>query len=49
TQMAREIQKIYDDPNCLLSWPKVLIIDKGTKYIAVKKSLEGEKIFADPA
>ncbi|CAG8777183.1 6675_t:CDS:2, partial [Cetraspora pellucida] len=31
--MAKEIQKIYNNPNCLLSWPKVLIVDKGTKYI----------------
>ncbi|CAG8505739.1 12443_t:CDS:2 [Cetraspora pellucida] len=37
--MAKEIQKIYDDPNCSLSWPKVLIADKGTKYMAECRDL----------
>src|SRR3954447_217000 len=33
TQMARAIQKIYDDPNCPLVWPNVLIIDRGTEFM----------------
>ncbi|CAG8812697.1 21992_t:CDS:2, partial [Dentiscutata erythropus] len=39
TQMAREIQKIYDDPNCPLSWPKVLIVNKGTEYMGECRDL----------
>ncbi|CAG8648426.1 19375_t:CDS:2, partial [Cetraspora pellucida] len=39
TQMAREIRKIYNDPNCPLSWPKVLIVDKGTEYMGECRDL----------
>src|SRR6185437_15181578 len=38
-QMARVIQKIYNDSNCPLSWPKVLIVDKGTKYMGECRDL----------
>ncbi|CAG8808227.1 10346_t:CDS:1 [Cetraspora pellucida] len=37
--MAREIRKIYDDPNCPFSWAKVLIVDKGTEYISEYRDL----------
>ncbi|RGB26005.1 hypothetical protein C1646_770991 [Rhizophagus diaphanus] len=32
-QVAKAFQKIYDDPNCPLIWPNVLIIDRGTEFI----------------
>ena len=38
-QMARVFQKIYNDSNCPLSWPKVLIVDKGTEYMGEYRDL----------
>ncbi|CAG8459093.1 22454_t:CDS:2 [Cetraspora pellucida] len=37
--LAKMFKKIYDDPNCLLTWPTVLIIDKGTEYLGECKDL----------
>src|SRR3954468_3582177 len=34
-QMARNIQKIYDDPKEPLSWPNCFNSDKGTEYIGI--------------
>jgi len=39
TQMAKEIQKIYNDPNDPLSWSNCFISDKGTEYMGECKSL----------
>ena len=39
SQMARAIKKIYNDLNCPLSWPKLLIIDKGTEYMGECRDL----------
>ncbi|CAB4405245.1 unnamed protein product [Rhizophagus irregularis] len=33
TQMARAIQKIYDDSNNPLSYPNTFIVDRGTEYM----------------
>ena len=32
-QVAKVFQKIYNDPNCSLIWPNVLIIDRGTEFL----------------
>ncbi|CAG8494976.1 21406_t:CDS:2 [Cetraspora pellucida] len=37
--LAKMFKKIYDDPNCLLTWPTVLIIDKDTEYLGECKDL----------
>ncbi|CAG8791677.1 10763_t:CDS:2, partial [Cetraspora pellucida] len=37
--LAKMFTKIYGDPNCLLTWPKVLIVDKGTEYLGECKDL----------
>jgi hypothetical protein len=39
TQMARAIQKIYDNPNCPLVWPNVLIIERGTEFMGECRDL----------
>ncbi|PKK59948.1 hypothetical protein RhiirC2_719458 [Rhizophagus irregularis] len=39
SQMAKVIQKIYNDLKCSLSWPKVLIVDKGTKFMGECRDL----------
>ncbi|PKC54221.1 hypothetical protein RhiirA1_149555 [Rhizophagus irregularis] len=39
TQMARAIQKIYDDPNNPLSYPNTFIVDRGTEYIGECRDL----------
>ena len=39
SQMARAIKKIYNDSNCPLSWPKLLILDKGTEYMGECRDL----------
>ncbi|EXX68731.1 hypothetical protein RIR_jg5510.t1 [Rhizophagus irregularis DAOM 181602=DAOM 197198] len=38
-QVAKAFQKIYDDPNCPLIWPNVLIIDRGTEFMGECKDL----------
>ena len=38
-QVAKAFQKIYDNPNCPLIWPNVLIIDKGTEYMGECRDL----------
>src|SRR5436190_7505231 len=30
--IAKAIEKIYDDPDCPLVWPKLLITDKGSEF-----------------
>ena len=30
--IARALEKVYDDPECLLTWPKLLITDKGFEF-----------------
>ncbi|CAG8495517.1 17767_t:CDS:2, partial [Cetraspora pellucida] len=35
--VAKAFQKIYDNTNCPLIWPNVLIIDKGTEFLAIAK------------
>ncbi|CAG8764485.1 6552_t:CDS:1 [Cetraspora pellucida] len=37
--LAKMFTKIYSDLNCPLTWPKVLIVDKGTKYLGECKDL----------
>jgi len=39
SQMAKNIQKIYNDPKEPLSWPNCFISDKGTEYMGDCKSL----------
>ena len=39
TQMARAIQKIYDDPNNPLSYPNTFIVDRGTEYMGECRDL----------
>jgi hypothetical protein len=39
TQMAKNIQKIYNDPKEPLSWPNCFISDKGMEYIGDCKNL----------
>ena len=39
TQMAKNIQKIYNDPKESLSWPNCFISDRGTKYMDNCKNL----------
>ena len=39
TQMAKKIQKIYDNPNCPLTYPETFIIDRGTEYMGECKDL----------
>ncbi|CAB4418566.1 unnamed protein product [Rhizophagus irregularis] len=39
TQMARAIQKIYDDLNNPLSYPNTFIVDRGTKYMGECRDL----------
>ncbi|GES83474.1 hypothetical protein RCL_jg27732.t1 [Rhizophagus clarus] len=38
-QVAKAFQKIYDDPNCPLIWPNVLIIDRGTEFMGECREL----------
>ena len=37
--LAKMFKAIYDDPNNYLTWPKVLIVDKGTKYLGECRDL----------
>ena len=37
--MAKAFQKIYNDPNCPLIWPNVLIIDRDSKFMGEYKDL----------
>src|SRR5271170_5043665 len=30
--IARALEKVYDDPKCPLTWPELLIIDKGSEF-----------------
>ncbi|EXX73887.1 hypothetical protein RirG_056230 [Rhizophagus irregularis DAOM 197198w] len=39
SQMARAIQKIYDDPNNPLSYPNTFIVDRGTEYMGECRDL----------
>ena len=39
TQMARAIQKIYDDPNNPLSYPNTFNVDRGTEYMGECRDL----------
>ncbi|GES87345.1 hypothetical protein GLOIN_2v1767988 [Rhizophagus clarus] len=39
TQMARTIQKIYDDPNNPLSYSNTFIVDRGTEYMGKCRDL----------
>ncbi len=38
-QVVKTFQKIYDDSNCPLIWPNVLIIDRGTEFMGECKDL----------
>jgi hypothetical protein len=38
-QVAKAFQKIYDDPNCPLIWPNVLIINRGTEFMGECRDL----------
>ncbi|GET02980.1 hypothetical protein RCL_jg1358.t1 [Rhizophagus clarus] len=38
-QVAKAFQKIYDDPNCPLIWPNVLIIDRDTEFMGECREL----------
>jgi hypothetical protein len=38
-QVAKAFQKIYDDPNCPLIWPNVLIVDRGTEFLGECRDL----------
>ncbi|CAG8570021.1 10086_t:CDS:1 [Acaulospora colombiana] len=37
--LAKMFKAIYDDPNNHLTWPKVLIVDKGTEYLGECRDL----------
>ncbi|CAB4445681.1 unnamed protein product [Rhizophagus irregularis] len=36
--IARAFEKVYDDTTCPLTWPKLLITDRGSEFKAIKKS-----------
>ena len=37
--LAKMFEKIYNDPKCPLTWPKVLIVDRGTEYLGECRDL----------
>ena len=38
-QVAKAFQKIYDNPNCPLIWPNVLIVNRGTEFLGKCRDL----------
>ncbi|CAG8676288.1 6519_t:CDS:2, partial [Funneliformis mosseae] len=39
-QIAKNIQKIYDDPKEFLSWSNCFNSDKGTEYIGIHSGIQ---------
>jgi hypothetical protein len=37
--VAKAFQKIYDNPNCLLIWLNVLIVNRGTEFLGECRDL----------
>ncbi|CAG8784331.1 9744_t:CDS:2, partial [Cetraspora pellucida] len=43
--LVKMFKAIYEDSNNYLIWPKVLIVNKGIEYLAVKKALKDSVLY----